>query len=90
MGRCEDPGKRKVVYFLLLGITSDVPGERKEILWYGKLNASTQVSEIISLLLHKEYFSNACYLLDMMLSPGALWSSEPIKVNAFVEHRVQS
>ena len=63
---------------------------RKYSEWYGELNASTQASEIISLLLHNEYFSNACYLLDMMLSPGAPWSSEPIKVNAFVEHRVQS
>ena len=32
MGRCEDPGKRKVVYLLLFGIMSDVTGERKEIL----------------------------------------------------------
>lgn len=63
---------------------------RKYSEWYGKLNVATQVSEIISLLLHREYFSNACYLLDMMLGPGAPWSSEPIKVNAFVEHIVQS
>ena len=43
---------------------------RKYFEWSGKLGTLLQISEVISLLLHK-YFVNAYYLLDTVLGPGA-------------------